>query len=151
MNKINKKSSLAPLFGNVINSLSEKSNLKLIIVGLVTVIILGIFIYNLSDNSFTNIFNYIFTTIHCDEKAEYKDFLIIIQSFHDSLVVPVDGYDIVNEDVFLDMYDNQSGKIGFIEYGKNKKGMYFIEVNKKVHTVHPYLVDIIFERFGINK
>jgi len=133
-------------------------NLKLIIVSLVTVIILGIFIYNLSDNSFTNFSKYIFTSIYCDPlDEELIDHLIILQSYQDLLVTPINGYDIVDKDVFLDMFFNRSGKIGFIPCsdgisGQGFKGpvVYVIEVNKIIHTVHPYLVDILFEMFRIN-
>jgi len=133
-------------------------NLKLIIVGLVTVIILGIFIYNLSDNSFTNFSKYIFTSIYCDPlDDEFKDQLIILQSCHDYLVAPINGYDIVNEEVFLDMFNNRSGKLGYIQCSNGMGGQWFkgpvvytIEVNKIIYTVHPYLVDIIFEIFRIN-
>jgi len=117
----------------------------------VFVIVLGLFIYNLNGNSFTNIYNYIFTTIHCDALEEFKDQLIILQSFQDYLVIPCDGYDIENKDVFLDMFDNKSGKLGYIRCSDAPAGQYFIEVNNKTYSVHPYLVDIIFERFGINK
>ena len=126
-------------------------NLKFIILGIVTIIILGLFIYNLSDISFTNFSKYIFTSIYCDPlDDEIKDQLIILQSFHDYLVTPIDGYDIVDEDVFLDMYFNRSGILGYCKCSNETGGLYFIEVNHIIHTVHPYLVDIIFEIFKIN-
>jgi hypothetical protein len=112
----------------------------------VFVIVLGIFIYILNDNSFTNISSYIFTTIHCDPINDvFKDQLIILQSFHDYLVVPVDGYDIVDEDVFMDMFKNRSGKLGLIQCSTNVTGglsfkgpcVYTIKVNNIIHTVHP--------------
>lgn len=113
--------------------------------------VLSIFIYILNDYIFTIISNYFFTTIHCDALEVLKDQLIILQSFQDKLGVPSDGYDIVNDNVFLDMFDNRSGTLGFVQCKDSKTGVYFIEVNNKIYTVHPYLVDIIFERFGINK
>jgi hypothetical protein len=125
---------------------------KIIILGLV--IVLGIFIYILNDNSFTSFS--IFTNIYC-ENEEFIDHLIILQSVHDYLVVPINGYDIVNEDVFLDMFFNRSGKLGYIQCSDGAasqwfKGpvVYFIEVNNIIHTVHPYLFDLLFEMFRIN-
>src|SRR5882757_5035419 len=128
-------------------------NLKYIIVGLVTVIILGIFIFNLSDISFTHIF----TSIYCDPlDDEMIDKLIILQSFHDYLVTPVNGFDIVDKDVFLDMFFNRFGVLGYIQCSNEMGGLslkgpfvYTIEVNNILHTVHPYLFDIIFEHFGL--
>lgn len=120
-------------------------------------IVLGIFIYILNDYSFTNISSYITTTIYCDAEDEIRDQLIILQSFHDKLVTPMDGYDIVDDNVFIDMFHNRSGRLGYIQCSDGDTGhwnngpvVYIMEVNRKIHTVHPYLVDILFEKYRIN-
>ena len=130
---------------------------------LILVFVLGIFmLYNndiiLLHSVHPNFFQYIFTTIHCDTSGdEFKDHLIILQSFHNQLVEPFDGYDIINENVFLDMFNQNPHSLG-VNLCTNTTGIpnfkepavYIIEYNKTTYTVHPYLVDIIFEMFGIN-
>lgn len=55
------------------------------------------------------------------------------------------------------MFLNRYGKLGYILYANETTNHWFggpvvytIEVNNLIHTVHPYLVEIIFEMFGIN-
>ena len=145
------------LFTNIITFLKKIITNPLVVL-LVLVSVLGIFIFYINDISFPNLFQYIFTTINCDPlDDEFKDHLIILQSFHGKLMVPLNGYDIVDKDVFLDMFNNKSGALGISQCSNgisklNPKEpvVYIIEVKNKIYTVHPYLVDLIFEMFGIN-
>lgn len=125
---------------------------------LVLVFVLGIFILYIIDISFPNFFQYIFTTIHCDSLGDdFKDHLIILQSFHNQLVVPLDGYDITDENVFLDMFNKKPRSLAVSLCTDstgipNFKGpaVYIIDYNKITYTVHPFLVDLIFEMYRIN-
>ena len=125
---------------------------------LVLVFVLCILLHLASGHPNPNFFQYIFTSIHCDTLGdEFKDHLIILQSFHNQLVVPFNGYDITDEDVFLDVFNQNPRSLG-VSLCTNATGIpnfkepavYIIDSNKITYTVHPYLVDIIFEMFGIN-
>jgi len=129
------------------------------VVFLVLVFVLGIFILYIIDISFPNFFQSFFTTIHCDSLGDdFKDHLIILQSFHNQLVVPLNGYDITDENVFLDMFNKKPRSLGVSLCSDSGTGIpnfkgpavYIIDSNKKTCTVHPFLVDLIFEMFGIN-
>lgn len=141
-------------------------NKKLLIIILGLVIVSGMLIYILNDNSFTNLFDYIFTTIHSDPTgfvyyyttndiyadsiAKFKDDLIFIQSFQQSLGIPVDGYEVTDLKVFKEMFFKGHGQLCIFSPDQIIKVNGIILNKTELYTVHPHLVDYFFELFGIN-
>jgi hypothetical protein len=141
-------------------------NIKILIIILSLITILSIFIYNVY--SFTNLYFNYFTTIHChcdpvgydyfyttntiyaDSIDNFKDDLICVQSFQESLGTPVNGYDVTNIKVFKEMFFKGEGKLCIFSPDRIIKVNGIILNNAELHTVHPNLVDYIFELFGIN-
>ena len=132
----------------------------------VFVIVLGIFIYILYDYNFTNISSYIFTTIHSDALGwdyfyttnniyadsinKFKDDLICIQGFQNTLGTPVDGYDVTDLRVFKEMFFKGHGQLCIFSPDRIIKVNGIIVNNTELYTVHPNLVNYFFELFGIN-
>jgi hypothetical protein len=141
-------------------------NIRILIIILsLIIIILSIFIYN--DYSFTNLYDNIFTTIHCDPSGlnfyyitnniyadsidNFKDDLICIQSFQGALGTPVDGYEVTDLRVFKEMFFKGEGQLCIFSPDQNIKVNGIMLNNKTdLYTVHPNLVHHFFDLFGID-
>jgi hypothetical protein len=151
----------------LIKFLNKKiSWVKFIIVSLVTVIISGIFIYNIDDDSFTNFYNSIFTTIYCDaagidytyvsntvyvdQVVKFRDDLICIHSFQHLLNNPVEAYEITDFTLYRDMLFKGDGKLCIFTPDQIIIVNGLIVNNTDLYTVHPDLVFKLFDLFGID-
>jgi hypothetical protein len=143
----------------------QNKNIKILIIILGLITILSIFIYNLNDDSFTNLHNYIFRTIYSDVVGYHFDFitndfytctvdkfrddLICIQSLQDTLGTPNDGYEIKEYRLFKEMFFKGHGKLCIFSPDQINKVNGLIINNVILHTVDPVVVDEFLELFNI--